>query len=216
MIPTPDEILSIYDGIESLPLSEDLQGWNSTGGIFADSISRTLPRVIIEVGSWKGASAIHMARLCRRLGLKTIIYAVDCWLPPIGVGLGEIPKTHIPDRFNAPTFYQQFLFNVKKSGFADMIIPVRGLTVCCSWLLQAWGIKAQVIYVDASHTEEAAYGDIESYWPLLDNGGIICGDDFAPHHPGVGRAVKRFASQKGKQITEWPAAEGTQWSLNPK
>ena len=215
-IPTTDEIKSIYTGIEALPgLAVDITGWNSTGPIFAEVINRIRPTVEIEVGSWKGASAIHAANLTRALGLDTRIYCVDLWVPPIGVGLGEFPRTHIPERFDAPTFYHQFLFNVAHAKCDDRIIPVRGLTVPIAACLGAWGVVADMIYIDALHTEEGCYADIAAYWPLLRKGGVMLGDDFSSH-VGVRRAVQRFSAQVGRAIREMPAAEGTQWLLDPK
>lgn len=215
MIPIPAEIRSIYAGIEKLPLTVDLQGWNSDGPIFQDVILRTKPRVIVEVGSWKGASAVHMATLTKTLGLDTVIYAVDCWMPPIGVGLGEYPKTHIPPRFDTPGMYEQFLFNVKAMGCDDRIIPVRGLTRCIAGLLRHWGVSAQALYVDASHDEESVYGDLVAFWPIVEKGGIMFGDDFGGHI-GVRRAVERFAGETVRTIQVFPAKECTQWALDPK
>lgn len=34
MTPTAAQIAAIYDGVERLPLHQDLQGWNSTTPIF--------------------------------------------------------------------------------------------------------------------------------------------------------------------------------------
>lgn len=209
MRPSPDDIKSIYSGIQHLPLQVDLQGWNSHGPIFEGVISRVQPKVIIEVGSWKGASAIHMARLAS----EAIIYCCDVWIDPIGVGLGEFPRTQIPPRWNAPTFYFQFLFNVLASGCNDRIIPVRGLTVPIAACLGAWGVQADMIYLDASHDELSVAQDLVAYWPLLRKGGILFGDDYS-NHPGVKRAVQKFA--RGRTINEWQAAEGSQWSFDPK
>ncbi len=210
MRPSPDEIRSIYKGIESRPgLVPDTQGWNSDGPIFAAQIEQVKPKTIIEVGSWKGRSAIHMARLAP----QAIIYCVDLWVPHIGVGLGEFPRTHIPERFDAPTFYQQFLLNIKLAKVDHQIIPVRGLTVPIASCLGAWGVEADLIYLDASHDELSVSQDLNAYWPLLRKGGILFGDDFSSH-PGVKAAVQKFA--KGRAIDEWKAEEGTQWALAPK
>lgn len=209
MRPSAYDIREIYRGIERQSLAVDLQGWNSYGPIFEAVISRVQPKTIIEVGSWKGASAIHMARLAP----EAIIYAVDCWLPPIGVGLGEFPRTQIPERWDAPTFYHQFLTNVKHANCDDRIIPVRGLTVPIAACLGAWGIQADAIYLDASHDELSVAQDLVAYWPLLAPGGILFGDDYSSH-PGVKRAVQKFA--RGRTINEWQAEEGSQWSYDPK
>src|SRR5262245_9381175 len=62
------------------PALVDMQGWGSDKPIFRTAIEAVRPRTIIELGSWKGLSAIHMAGLCRELGLDTEIVCVDTWL----------------------------------------------------------------------------------------------------------------------------------------
>ena len=71
---TPD----IYHGLELLP--KDLQGWNGESPIFSALIQTLKPRHIIEVGTWKGQSAITMARAVKAQGLATKITCVDTWL----------------------------------------------------------------------------------------------------------------------------------------
>ena len=214
--PTAEEIRGIYAGIGSLGLDVDVQGWNSNGPIFADLIKRIRPQTIVEVGSWKGASAIHMATIASGLDLDTLVYAVDCWLPPIGVWLGEVPRTHIPAHWKLPGLYEQFLSNVWRMGMDHRIIPVRALTNCGAWLLQAWQIQADLIYIDALHAPEAAvFADLESYWPLLRRGGVMFGDDYSTH-PDVKKAVDSFSLKVGRKVREVPAQEGTQWVLERK
>ena len=48
----------------------DLQGWGSNHPIFAQIIAKIRPALIIEVGTWKGASAVHMARVAKSEGLN--------------------------------------------------------------------------------------------------------------------------------------------------
>ncbi|KAL6314104.1 hypothetical protein AAG906_011840 [Vitis piasezkii] len=45
------------------PQAEENQGWASNGAVLENLIRRVKPRTIIEVGTFLGASAIHMARL---------------------------------------------------------------------------------------------------------------------------------------------------------
>ena len=54
-------------------------------------------------------------------------------------------------------------------------------------------IKADLIYIDASHDYEDVRVDLEAYWPLLNEGGVIFGDDYNEHQwPGVVEAVNEF------------------------
>ena len=59
-------------------------------------------------------------------------------------------------------------------------------------------MRAELIYIDASHDEYHVYGDLVHYWQLLRPGGIMFGDDYGPDFfPGLVRAVDRFASDLG-------------------
>ena len=56
---------NIYEGLALL--SEDIRGWNGNEPIFERLIRKTMPSVIIEVGTWKGQSAINMAKYLYQL-----------------------------------------------------------------------------------------------------------------------------------------------------
>jgi predicted O-methyltransferase YrrM len=45
------------------------------------------------------------------------------------------------------------------------------------------------IYIDGDHTYEGVLQDIESWYPMLREGGVICGHDYWPKDPGVMDAV---------------------------
>lgn len=57
-----------------------------------------------------------------------------------------------------------------------------------------------LLYIDASHEEPAVFADILHWWPMVRPGGIAFGDDFIADYPGVERAVRRFAEERGLAI----------------
>ena len=92
---------NIYEGLELLP--EDLQGWNSNSDIFSNLIKKVLPNTIIEVGTWKGGSAVSMAKYCKTIIPfyksnydTTKIYCIDTWLGAAEFWTGELART--PER----------------------------------------------------------------------------------------------------------------------
>lgn len=46
-----------------------------------------------------------------------------------------------------------------------------------------------VVFIDAGHDYENALADIRAWWPLVRDGGFLCGHDFQHKFPGVMRAV---------------------------
>lgn len=206
MRPTPDEIRSIYAGIESRPgLGVDLSGWNSETPIFDEVIGLTNPAVIVEVGVWNGASLIHMAKCCQRRGLDTLFYAIDVFYGRSGDSIGHLPESQIPLRWDTPSRYEQFLYNVKSCGFDDRVIPVCNFTYWGARMLSKWQVQADAIYIDAGHDDLFAYDDFQSYWPNLRSGGIMFGDDLG--YPGVVAALGRFGKEHNLSLN----IVGGQW-----
>ncbi len=201
-MPTPD-ISSIYRGIREVAGSLDLQGWGSDAPIFRQLIEQLHPKVVIEVGSHKGASVIHMAKVTQELRIPTVLYAVDFWQDPIGQkGDNQIP-THWSREISA---YHQFLLNVSLSEVDDRIIPVRCESSHAWATLAKWGVTAELIYIDAGHTIEAASLDIDLYWKLLRPGGVMFGHDFAM--APVEKAVRGFGHPF--------VVKGEHWQFSPK
>ncbi len=195
-----ETIKGIYDGVERLPLLLDDQGWNSDTPIFRELITRLRPSTIVEVGAWKGASTIHMTRLCDELGLDTVIHSIDCWVGPLGVRLCKVPPHPIPRDWKLPSFYQQFLYNIKTSDCHHRVIPFQAMSVPAASTLKDWGVRPELIYVDAAHDFQSAWDDIRAYWPLLQPGGVMLGDDYRSqkHVHGdwdVGAAVRKFVKE---------------------
>ncbi len=165
----------IYDGIEALGLETDLQGWHSDHPIFAQLIEEVKPSVIVECGTWKGASLIHMAGLAPQAKL----FACDSFLGGIDHELHQdVATSVIPREHGYPRLYFQFLHNVKKAGIHERVCPIPQTSVNCARLLVAHGVKAQLVYVDGSHERFDPYDDMNAYWPLVADGGIMFGDDF--------------------------------------
>ena len=58
--------------------------------------------------------------------------------------------------------------------------------------------KFDFVYIDGSHRYEDVKSDIESWWPLVSDKGIIAGHDWAMpsgDHAGVQHAVREFAEK---------------------
>jgi cephalosporin hydroxylase len=181
---------SIYDGIAPSGI-DTVQGWNSTAPTFARVIEEVRPQTIIEVGSWLGASAIHMAKECRRIGLMPKIYCVDTWLgaTEFWTDAADTEERNLRQRNGYPQVYFDFLSNVVQARMQDIITPIPTTSTIGAKVLRHHGIIADLIYIDGSHDFEDVVQDIRSYAPLVRQGGILFGDDL--NWPGVSAAVSQ-------------------------
>lgn len=63
-----------------------------------------------------------------------------------------------------------------------------------------WPVKTGLVYIDGAHDYKSVLADIHSWWNVVQDGGILSGDDFDEHHEGVKRAVIEFAGSINTNI----------------
>lgn len=195
--PSPE----IYEDIEELGLPDDRQGFpSSISPVFEDVVAKCSPRVVIEVGSWKGVSACRWAQLG---GPECVVYCVDTWLGGFDQLKGPVSYA-IPRTRGLPTVYLQFLANVYRNGYANQIIPIPNTSATGARLLKQAGATADLVYIDGSHEYRDVCNDLEDYWPLVRPGGCMLVDDVVDIH-GVFAAVVGFVETHGlRGRVEWP------------
>jgi hypothetical protein len=217
MVSKPEQIRSMlhavdpYEGFDPSPWPLDLHGWGSTVPAFAELIRDVRPKLIVEAGTWKGGSAIHMADQIAAAGLDAQIVCVDTWLGALEFWTSQDD----PQRYKSlrlkngyPQVYYQFLANVCHKGHQQRIIPFPQTSTHGALWLRYFGFTAELIYIDASHEEEDVYADLLAYWEVLAPGGVMFGDDWS--WDGVRVAVLRFAQEAG--VT--PRFIGDKWVLD--
>lgn len=185
-----------YEGFDASKYSTDLHGWGSESAAFRELIQAIKPRLVVEVGTWKGASAIRMAEEIASAGLDAQILCIDTWLGALEFWTDQ----EDPERYKSlqlrngwPQVYYQFLANICHKGHQKRIIPFPQTSSTAALWLRYFGFTAELIYIDASHEEDDVYGDLMAYWEVLAPGGILFGDDWS--WDGVRLAVLRFAQQ---------------------
>jgi hypothetical protein len=203
---------SIYNNLELLP--EDLQGWNGNSKVFQKLIDSVNPKVIIEVGTWKGLSAITMAEHVKHTNKSTKIYCVDTWLGAIEFWSSHksTPERDLLLKNGYPNIYYQFLSNVVHRKVEDIIIPFPNTSYIGYLYFQSQNIKADMIYIDASHDEFDVYNDIKHYMRILNTNGVIFGDDYTSWG-GVKAAVDRYSYENDLDVQ---LLEDNFWVINKK
>lgn len=155
------------------------------------------PHLVIEVGTWKGKSAITIAGWLKHLNVPSVIVCVDTWLGStehITDPGGSQFRADLKSKNGYPQLYYTFLNNVVCSGHQDMIIPFANTSENAAVVFGQLGLKADLIYIDASHEHDAALRDFRAYWPLVSERGAMTCDDFISW-PGVTSALGNFVRE---------------------
>ncbi|CAN6167685.1 unnamed protein product [Urochloa humidicola] len=191
------------------------RGWGSTGAVFAELIESVRPAVIIELGAFLGASALHMAAVSRNLSLSPAILCIDDfrgWPEFRDRFRRDVP----PPRHGDALLLPQFMANVAAGDgdAAARVLPLPFSTASALTALCGWGVYADLIEVDAGHDFHSAWADINLAWAVLRPGGVMFGHDYftSADDRGVRRAVTLFAKVKGLTIRP----HGQHWVLSPK
>lgn len=100
---------------------------------------------------------------------------VDIWQP-----LENYADLSNKDQSGQDKNYQETLKNTAK--WKDKIQICRNLTTVCAAVHNT--TKFDYIYVDARHDYKGVLRDLEDWWPLLREGGIMAGHDFVTQKEG--------------------------------
>lgn len=189
---------SPYVGLALEQHPDDMQGWASSDPVFEEIISKSKPKLLVEVGTWKGASAVHIAKLMKQYcDASARLICIDTWL-----GSPEhFFNPNDPDRRPSlrmkngyPQLYYTFLCNMVRQGVDDVVIPLPQPSINGANILKGLGLRPDFIYIDAAHEYGPALEDFRAFWPLLSDSGILVGDDFLSHSD-VTKAAYEFSRE---------------------
>jgi predicted O-methyltransferase YrrM len=91
---------------------------------------------------------------------------------------------------------QRFVYNTRAH-------VIRSASVDFATRLPGWAFDA--VYIDANHSEAASAADIEAWWPLVRQGGVLAGHDYLSGEKngvtfGVKNAVDKFAVENDLKV----------------
>lgn len=175
-------------------------GWFNQGTYVLALLDQHRPQVVVELGSWLGASAIAMARSVRRWG--GTVTCVDTWA-------GELNDDGGSPIGKSPLMLLSCARAMVESGVSASVRLIPATTCEAA---QQWTLPIDFLYVDADHGYHAVLADLEAWVPHVRPGGLIAGDDYHhPRYPGVHQAWDAFAQIHGFTLqTSPPLQNGIQ------
>jgi Predicted O-methyltransferase len=170
--------------LENLPVCEPHgRHWFWHGEQVLDLLDIHRPRVCVELGTWKGCSAIAVARLVRKWGGN--VTCVDVW-----------EQENVMGDFT-PVTISECMRNMAAAGVSASVrlLPARTTHAARHW--HGW---IDYLYVDAGHSFEDCTQDLELWWPHVRVGGLIAGDDYGDPRQGVTESWDLFELNHGQRF----------------
>jgi hypothetical protein len=144
----------------------------------------TTPRVVVEVGSYKGAWAYRALKQFP----ESKVFCVDPW-EETGVD-GSSANDEI-----FSTWIQHHINQIGRRIWPLRMKSVEAAAAIKSTLgTSSWRNRfVDFLFIDGMHTEEAVYSDLTSWCPLITPGGVVVLDNY--EKPPVMSGVDRFQAE---------------------
>jgi len=138
----------------------DMQTWGGEHIYLTHSIEELRPRVVVEIGVWKGGSVITMARRMKELNIDGVVIAVDTWLGAWEHWLNKDWKASLRLEDGYPSLYKTFAANIVDQGLQDYAVPLPLDSVNAATFLKVKGLVADLIHIDGGHDFQAVKSDL--------------------------------------------------------
>ena len=142
---------------------------------FLGMMAACAPRdgVIVEIGSFKGKSAVMLGKLAERYGFGPII-AID----PHNFYNAELEdhRTTL-----GATSYDEFLGNIEAARVKPYVEVHRNFS---AEVAKAWDRPIRLLWIDGDHSYAGAKSDFDSFTPHLIPGGFVALHDALHEFPG--------------------------------
>ena len=137
------------------------------------NILRVRPPIVVEIGSFCGASTTVIAWCLRKLR-GGIVIVIDPF---------ENYVTHTP----APANYEQ-VFDRNLLPYSNNVVKLKGLSTEVDWSL-----PIHVLFIDGDHSFEGVFRDINKFVPYVSESGLVFFHDYKAHgKPGVKKNVDKY------------------------
>lgn len=158
--------------------------------IFKDVGSVFNPRVVVEVGSWEGASTISWAEN------SEVVICIDTWLGSVEHYENGMVYRDNKNIFNVsfegtewsrdrlfledgrPSVYKTFADNIRSYGFQDKVVPISIDSNQAYIILQKAEVNADIVYIDGAHDYFSVMNDLVKSYSIMNDYGHVCGDDY--------------------------------------
>jgi hypothetical protein len=172
IIPDPFENFQV-----DIDFDVDMQGMDMEHFYLKESVQKLRPNIIASIGCWKGAEVSFMVNNILSLVHDATVIAVDTWLGNHEQWLDKDLRNALFNPYGMPHLYKTFLSNMVKTGSESFVIPMPISSTDAAVLMRQYGVKLDIINLN-THSYKSVISDLESWWPLLNDGGCLIGGNY--------------------------------------
>ena len=143
--------------------------WNGLETLAYQIVKRHRPKVIVELGTHMGLSALSMGLALKDLGEGGRLFAIDSWEGDPQAGQYGRLDDHV---------YRTFLGRCKELDLESTITPLK---MYFDDALDKVDTPIDLLHIDGLHTWDAVNHDWATYGPLVRPGGLILFHDVHTH-----------------------------------
>ena len=154
---------------------EQLDGWCAPekGCFLADLVSKTKPKVIVEIGVWGGKSLVPMAYALKLLNQGGVVYGIDPWESKESVQwIMEEANRAFWGWADHNWILQRLLEKIDQFDLGDQIGLIKSTSEKAAPIH-----SIDILHVDGNHSDYTSYLDVTKWVPLVNSGGWIIFDD---------------------------------------
>ncbi|MFL5946052.1 MAG: class I SAM-dependent methyltransferase, partial [Gaiellaceae bacterium] len=136
----------------------DVDSWHEHIPFAFFAVAALRPRVVVELGTWKGDSYCAFCQAVQTVGAPSRCYAIDTWegdvhTGPYGADVLEELRAHHDPLYGSFSQLLQRTFDEAVGDFADASIDL--------------------LHVDGIHSYDAVRHDVETWLPKLSDRGVM-------------------------------------------
>jgi hypothetical protein len=163
-------------------------------GVFSSIINENNYKKVLEVGC---AYGFHTKQVISNTDIESYTM-VDPYVPYSNDVFSDSVQNVYRDGSETMTNFDQFLNIVMEeiSDYKEKITHIRKPSIEAAKEVEDGSLDG--IFVDGDHSYSAVKEDLQAWWPKLQVGGTLCGDDY--WMADVARAVHEFASENGLEV----------------
>ena len=171
-------------------------------------MDRIRPTSAIVLGAEADAVALSVALVATRLGLSTMVAAIDPFLGSPDDLAHDERRAALPRLDLYPLLVDRLRQAIRRFGLTERLVPIAAAPAPILADLAAAGVRVDLAHAELATDQEDFLFDLDALWPVIGEAGVIFGRIGWPDRIGREMQIRRWAARVGASISLAPEEGG--------